>query len=70
MDAVMASDRDGNWVKISLSPIDKEESPFWSSTEKKPKKQQEKMKSVQQTASPNIEASRGTPSTARRDKVR
>ena len=70
MDAVMASDKGGNWVRIQSSPKDQEENPFWSSSEKKPKKLQEKTKTAQSANSPDMESSRGTPNITRKERVR
>ena len=69
MDAVMKSDRDGHWIKISVASKAKEENPFWSSSEKS-KKQEQKTNVVQSAVTSETEFSRSAPNAARRDKVR
>lgn len=70
MDAIMASDKDGHWVKIYSSPKNKEGSPFWSSSEMKPEGPQEKGRINQKINSPDLESSRGTSSIIWRERVR
>ena len=70
MDAIMTSDKDGHWVKIYSSPKNKEENPFWSSTEKKSEGLQEKSIVGQKMNSPDLGSSRTTSNMVWREKVR
>ena len=70
MDAIMTSDKDGHWVKIYSSPKNKEGSPFWPSSEKKPDSPQEKSKINPKIHSPDLESSRATSGITRRERVR
>lgn len=49
MDAIMHSNKNGQWVKIASSAKNEDESPFWSSTEQSHQKLQQKVTQISET---------------------
>ncbi len=71
MDAIIDSNNNGQWVKISPSVKSKDDSPFWSSTEQSHQKLQEKASKMAETRKKiEPESSKLSPKNAKREKVK
>ncbi len=71
MDAIIDSNVNGHWVKITSSAKSKDENPFWSSTEQSHQKFKEnasKLAEPKKKISPD--ASKLSPKSTKREKVK